>query len=163
MSCTSQVSTKLFTSSFLRTRSSSDISWIGSIQACLLLLGSVVAGPLYDSGYLRTLVIMGSVLVVFGMMMTSLCTEFWQLILAQGLIVGLGNGCLFVPSIALLPTYFTSQRAFAMGIAASGSSIGEQEARGTSKHANSITQEEYCTLSYFINSSQESASAGQRV
>lgn len=96
------------------------------------MLGSVIAGPLYDSGYLRTLVITGSALVVFGMMMTSLCAEFWQLILAQGLIIGLGNGCLFVPSIALLPTYFKSRRAFAMGIAASGSSIGEQEARDAS-------------------------------
>lgn len=124
------------------------------------MLGSVVVGPLYDSGYLRTLVITGSALVVFGMMMTSLCTEFWQLILAQGLIIGLGNGCLFVPSIALLPTYFTTWRAFAMGIAASGSSVGEQEARGTSKHANALMQEEFCILSYFMNSSQESASAG---
>lgn len=91
------------------------------------MLGGVVAGPLFDYGYLRTLVITGSFLVVFGMMMTSLCTTYWQVLLAQGLAVGLGNGCLFVPSVAILPTYFTSKKALAMGIAASGSSIGEMD------------------------------------
>ena len=57
-------------------------------------------------------------------MMTSICTKYWQLILAQGVCVGLGSGCLFVPSIAVVATYFTTKRAFATGIAVGGSSIG---------------------------------------
>lgn len=109
----------------LRNKSASNISWIGSIQAGLLMFVSVFAGPLYDYGYLRMLVLTGSFLVTFGMMMTSLCTAYWQLVLAQGFIIGIGNGCLFVPSVALLPTYFTARRGLAMGIAASGSSVGE--------------------------------------
>ena len=44
--------------------------------------------------------------------------------LAQGLIVGLGFGCLFVPSVAIIPGYFSKKRALAVGIAASGSSVG---------------------------------------
>lgn len=56
--------------------------------------------------------------------MTSLATRYWQIMLAQGLCVGLGAGCLFVPSVAILPQYFQKRRALANGIAASGSSIG---------------------------------------
>ena len=112
-------------SSFLN-KSASDISWIGSIQAFLLVLGSVIAGPLYDRGWLRTLLCAGSSLVVFGMIMTSICNQYWQLVLAQGLVVGAGNGCLFIPSIAVLPAYFERRRALALGIAAAGSSVGEQ-------------------------------------
>jgi MFS family permease len=102
----------------------SNISWIGSIQAYLLLLVGSVTGPMYDAGYFRSLLLTGSFLVVFGMMMTSICTEYWQLMLAQGVCVGLGCGCIFVPSIAILPTYFSTRKASATGIAASGSSLG---------------------------------------
>lgn len=62
-------------------------------------------------------------MVVLGLMMTSLCTAYWQLILAQGVCVGLGSGCLFLTCIAILPTYFVRYRALAIGVAASGSSV----------------------------------------
>ncbi|KAJ5887890.1 MFS general substrate transporter [Penicillium taxi] len=104
--------------------SSSNISWIGSVQACLLLIIGVFTGPLFDAGYFYVLLSLGSFLVVFGMFMTSLCTEYWQLILAQGIAVGLGSGCLFIPSVAIVSTYFTTKRSFATGLAASGSSLG---------------------------------------
>lgn len=113
-----------YSSTLIPNVSNSDISWIGSIQAFLLCSATVFAGPIYDYGHPRLLVIFGTVLVVFGMMMTSLCSEYWQLMLAQGLCVGFGAGCLFLPSIAIVPSYFTTKKAFAMGIAASGSSFG---------------------------------------
>lgn len=103
--------------------SNSDISWIGSIQAFLVCATTVVAGPVFDRGHSRILVMFGSIVGVFGMMMTSLCTEYWQLMLAQGMCVGVGSGCLFLPAIAIIPSYFTTKRALATGIAASGSSL----------------------------------------
>ncbi len=63
-------------------------------------------------------------MVVFGYMMTSLASQYYQIMLAQGLCVGIGTGCLFVPSVALLPQYFKKKRALANGIAATGASIG---------------------------------------
>lgn len=57
-------------------------------------------------------------------MMLSLCTQYYQVLLAQAITIGLGCGCLFVPSVAILSTYFTTRLATAMGIAASGSSLG---------------------------------------
>ncbi|TVY13218.1 Aspyridones efflux protein apdF [Lachnellula arida] len=105
--------------------SPSNISWIGSIQAFLLLfVGGLITGPIYDAGYLRGLVIAGSVLGVTGMMMTSICKEYWQVVLAQGVLVGCGSGCLLLPSVAVMPQYFTKRRAFATGIGAAGSSLG---------------------------------------
>lgn len=104
--------------------SSSDISWIGSVQAfCVLIIGSVT-GPAFDRGYLRMLLLVGSFGVVFGHMMLSLCHTYWQVLLAQGFTVGLGGGCLFVPSVAILPGYFRAKLGLAVGLAASGSSMG---------------------------------------
>lgn len=108
----------------LFTKSSSDISWIGSIQAFLLLLVGALTGPIYDAGYFRTLIVVGSFAIVFGHMMLSLCHEFYQALLAQAFVVGIGAGTLFVPSVAVLPTYFTTKIPIAIGIAASGSSLG---------------------------------------
>lgn len=102
----------------------SDISWIGSIQAYLLLVFGIGTGPLYDRGYFRALVWTGSVLVVLGMMMTSISTAYWEVMLAQAVCIGVGCGCLFVPSVAIMASYFSTKKAFATGIAASGSSVG---------------------------------------
>lgn len=103
---------------------SSDISWIGSIQAFCLLFVGALTGPVYDAGYFEALLIAGSFLVVFGQMMTSLCHAYWQVILAQAVTIGIGCGCLFIPSVALVSTYFTTKIALAIGLAASGSSLG---------------------------------------
>ncbi|KAJ5601082.1 hypothetical protein N7510_010616 [Penicillium lagena] len=104
--------------------SSSSIAWIGSLQSFLLMLVGVITGPLFDLGYFRSLISVAAFMMPFGLMMTSISTNYWQLILAQGVCVGLAAGCLFVPSVALLPQYFRRKRGLANGLAASGSSIG---------------------------------------
>lgn len=108
----------------LRTQSASNIAWIGSIQSFLLLFVGMLSGPLFDRGYFRGPMYLGTLLLVLGTMMTSLGHEYYQLVLAQSLVVGIGGGLLFVPSVAVLPGYFTARRSLAQGIAASGSSIG---------------------------------------
>ncbi|RAK96110.1 major facilitator superfamily protein [Aspergillus ibericus CBS 121593] len=108
----------------LPTTTASTISWIGSLQSFLIMFLGVLSGPVYDAGYLFPLLYTGSFLVVFGHMMLSLCHEFWQILLAQSFCIGIGAGLLFVPSVAILSTYFTTKLPFAVGIAASGSSVG---------------------------------------
>lgn len=113
-----------YTQGPLRSISGSNISWIGSLQGCLMLLICIVTGPLYDLGYLHSIVNVGTFAIVFGMMMTSICHKYWQFVLAQGVTVGIGNGLLFLPSIAIVPQYFSKNKALASGIVAAGSSIG---------------------------------------
>ncbi|KAK4237898.1 riboflavin transporter MCH5 [Achaetomium macrosporum] len=104
--------------------SSANISWIGSIQCFLLQLTGLISGPVYDRGYLRLLLLAGSFLVVFGLMMLSLCTEYWQALLSQAFCVGIGAGLLFVPTVSLIPTWFSTRIGLAVGLASSGSSLG---------------------------------------
>ncbi|MDB5910537.1 MAG: hypothetical protein JWP34_4651 [Massilia sp.] len=103
--------------------SASAISWIGSIQASLLLVLGLVSGPLYDAGFFRTTMAAGLFLVVLGMFMTSLASEYWQLILAQGVCVGVGMGLSFLPSTAILAQYFAARRALVIGLASAGSPL----------------------------------------
>ncbi|MCJ1461194.1 hypothetical protein MMC28_011576 [Mycoblastus sanguinarius] len=104
--------------------SPSAISWIGSIQAFLLFLVGTLVGPIYDSGYVRSLLFIGSFLSVFGLFMTSICQEYWQFLLSQGVVTGAGFGCLFLPGVTVVSQYFSTKKAFATGIASLGSSIG---------------------------------------
>nr|XP_036587680.1 uncharacterized protein CTRU02_02596 [Colletotrichum truncatum]KAF6798622.1 hypothetical protein CTRU02_02596 [Colletotrichum truncatum] len=56
--------------------------------------------------------------------MVSLATRYWQVLLSHAFCVGLGAGCIFIPSVAIIPQYFSKKRALATGIVATGSSIG---------------------------------------
>lgn len=104
--------------------SASTISWIGSIDAFLLMSFGIISGPLLDLGYFRPLQITGSFLILLGIFMTSIATEFWQVMLAQGLCFGLGCGCLYTPSVAIISTYFLKHRSIAIGVVTSGSGFG---------------------------------------
>ena len=131
---------KYYGTSLLNSTSGSNIAWIGSAQGSLLFLVSIFAGPLCDLGYLCPIVYVGTFLAILGMMMTSLCQSFWQVFIAQGLLVGVGDGLLFLPSIVIVSMYFSEKKSFATGIASMGSSIG--------KHLHLYFHEERTSLKY---------------
>jgi MFS family permease len=90
----------------------------------LLFFISTWTGRLTDAGYFKQIIILGTVLQILGLFMTSLSTQYWQLFVAQGVCLGLGNGCLFCPTISLVSTYFFKKRSLAIGVVACGSATG---------------------------------------
>lgn len=100
------------------------IAWIGSIQIFLMMLIGVCAGWLIDAGYLQFILVTGTTMTTLGMFMLSLCTEYWQILLAQAFCLGIGSGLLGLTSVAVIPLYFRKKRMIATGIAATGSSTG---------------------------------------
>lgn len=61
---------------------------------------------------------------IFAIMMVSLCSEYWQFMLAQGVLMGSLMAFLQYPAFAAVGQYFDKKRAAAMGIVVSGSSVG---------------------------------------
>ena len=107
----------------LASYSPSAISWIGTVNATFLISTGVLAGPLFDRGYVRQLMLLGCFMAVFGEMMLSLSTKYYQIMLAQGFCSGIGAGLVYVPTIAMVSTTFTTKRALAMGVVTSGASV----------------------------------------
>ncbi|ODM16435.1 hypothetical protein SI65_07942 [Aspergillus cristatus] len=105
-------------------RSNSDISWVGSLSLFLLFFLGTLSGPIMDRGYLRHLLVAGCGFQILGVFTTSAVSQYWQLLLSQGIVQGIGNGLLFTPCIALVSTYFTKRRAFALSLAACGAPVG---------------------------------------
>lgn len=113
-----------YSATYIPTVSNSTISWIGTLSSFMLSLSATFAGPILDRGHPRYIVLCGGFLVTLGLMMTSLCREYWQLVLAQGLCIGIGSGQLFIVAVAVLPGWFSTRRAGATGLASTGSSVG---------------------------------------
>ncbi|KZT05812.1 MFS general substrate transporter [Laetiporus sulphureus 93-53] len=106
------------------TSSSSNISWIGSLQLFLTFFMGLPAGRLLDKGYFRITTIVGSLLFVFSMFMLSLTDphDYYQIILSQGIGLGLGSGLLLVPAQSVQAHHWKRRRAFAIGIVSTGRS-----------------------------------------
>lgn len=123
---------------------------IGSTESFVVLVSSFFVGRLLDAGYSRIILPTGFVLTTLGMFMLSLAandrpvtTSSYGLIwLTQGLVVGLGMACFFVPSsqstysfhstsgqiltvTTVVATWFPKRRSWAIGVVASGASIGK--------------------------------------
>ena len=105
-------------------RSNADIAWVGSIQLFLLFFIGTLSGRAMDAGFFRSLVLCGCFMQLIGVFTTSAVNQYWQLVLSQGVLQGLGNGLLFTPLVALVSLYFVKRRAFALSIAACGAPVG---------------------------------------
>jgi hypothetical protein len=108
----------------LRSYSPSTVSWISSLEAFFMFAGGPVIGKLYDNYGPRWLLLGGTFLHVFGLMMTSLASQYYQFILAQGICSPIGASMIFYPAMSTITTWFFEKRAFAFGIIAAGSSLG---------------------------------------
>ncbi|CAI7576974.1 uncharacterized protein N7487_004002 [Penicillium crustosum] len=108
----------------LSSSSTSTIAWIGAISIFFLFATSVGAGAMLDIFGPKLMVYVGSFGCVFALMMISLCQEFYQFLLAQGVVFGICMGLATWPMLALVGQYIKVKRAAAMGIVLAGSSLG---------------------------------------
>jgi MFS family permease len=103
----------------------SEVSWIGTIQLFLNFFVGVFSGRAMDAGYYRYTLMVGLALQLVSAFTTSVSTNYYQLLLSQGICYGLGNGLLFCPAVALVSTYFSGRhRALALSLVACGGATG---------------------------------------
>lgn len=108
------------------------ITLVGGTQSFFLLAPSFITGRFLDAGHHRLLGAAGGILTTLGMFMLGISSgeggrgegKYWAIWLTQGLIVGLGMSCMFVYSSQVVATWFVKRRGLAVGITASGASIG---------------------------------------
>ncbi|KAF5231784.1 hypothetical protein FAUST_9080 [Fusarium austroamericanum] len=108
----------------LKEYSSSTIAWIPSLQIFFIMGMGPIIGKLYDSYGPRWLILGGSFLHVFGIMMASISTEYYQILLSQGVCSAIGVSAIFQPALSVIHGWFDSKRGAAFGILSTGSSIG---------------------------------------
>lgn len=125
----------------LRDYSPSSIAWIASIEIFMMFFPGPIVGWAFDNYGPKYLLVfgkrfsfhhlnkpaltsIGTFFHIFGLMMTSLCTEYYQFILAQAICSPLGLNCIFNAATSTIPTWFLKKRGAAYGIMAAGSGLG---------------------------------------
>lgn len=108
----------------LSDQSASAIAWIPSTETFLMFAGAPLFGKIFDSYGPVLTVLVGTFLHVFGLMMLSISTEYYQIFLSQAVCSAMGASALFWASNNSVGTFFRRRRALAFGIVSSGSSVG---------------------------------------
>ncbi|CAI7606950.1 MFS general substrate transporter [Penicillium manginii] len=104
--------------------SASTIAWIASTQIFMMYGGGIVLGKVFDHYGPRWLLVVGGFAHVFGLMMTSISKEYYQIFLSQAVCSAIGASAIYYACLGSLASWFRAKRATAFGIAASGASIG---------------------------------------
>ncbi|KAI1296031.1 major facilitator superfamily domain-containing protein [Xylaria venustula] len=100
------------------------IGWIGSTQSALSFVASIIVGPLFDLGYFKSLLWVGTTLLVISMFLLSVTSQFYQVLLTQSVLFGFGAGCVFLPAPAVVAQHFDAHLGLAISIASVGSAVG---------------------------------------
>ncbi|KAL4820665.1 major facilitator superfamily domain-containing protein [Aspergillus spinulosporus] len=108
----------------LQNVSTSAITWITSLEYFMMFFGGPFVGVLFDNFGPHLILLTGSFLHIFGLMMISISSKYYQILLAQGICSPIGTSALFHISINCVNTWFRRRRALALGITASGSGFG---------------------------------------
>lgn len=103
--------------------SPSVVAWIPSVETFMMYSVAPVYGKVFDTYGPRPLLYFGSFAHVFGLMMTSLATKYYQFFLAQSVCSALGASALFYAGTNPVGTWFWRRRALAFGIVSAGSSL----------------------------------------
>ncbi|PSR85698.1 riboflavin transporter MCH5 [Coniella lustricola] len=104
--------------------STSSVSWITATEVFAMIFFGIVFGRLFDVYGPRWILVFGSIFYVFGLMMTSLATEYYQFFLAQSICAAIASAAVFNACMTSVVSWFFKRRALAFGIMVSGSSIG---------------------------------------
>ncbi|ATY67346.1 MFS transporter, putative [Cordyceps militaris CM01] len=108
----------------LKQYSASQISWIPALQIFFMSFMGPPIGVLFDRYGPERLLIVGSILHVFGLMMASISTKYYQFLLSQGVCSAIGVAAVFLSAIACVSGWFDRRRGLAFGLLATGSSLG---------------------------------------
>ncbi|KAB5560261.1 putative MFS monocarboxylate transporter [Coniochaeta sp. 2T2.1] len=99
------------------------IGWIFSIYVFLCFFLGIYIGPIFDKYGPRYLIMAGTVSLTASLMLLSICTQFWQFLLAFGVLSGCASSLLFTPSIAAIGHFFNARRGLATGVATTAGSL----------------------------------------
>ena len=70
------------------------------------------------------MIIGGTLMHVFGLMMASISTQYYHFLLSQGFCSAIGVAAIFQPALSCIMGWFNKKRGIAYGVLSTGSSLG---------------------------------------
>ncbi|ELY46306.1 MFS transporter [Natronorubrum sulfidifaciens] len=107
---------------FERSRGVTTIAF--GVQTLLLYVGAVLVGVFVDRLGTRRMLAIGTVVLCLGLLWTSVATTWLTVVLAYGVVTGIGMSIVYVVAYATVPRWFDRRAGFAGGVASAGLGAG---------------------------------------
>lgn len=101
-----------------------DAAMVLALSSSATFFVSAISGPLSDRVGPRPLAVFGVLLVAFGLAIASAARDGATFFASYGLLVGIGVGLAYVPTVSTVQRWFLAHRGLASGIALSGIGVG---------------------------------------
>jgi MFS family permease len=101
-----------------------NLSFVGTLTMVCMNAISPLIQILVSIYGVHYVLIIGTILIAFGLEMAGFSSQIWHLYLTQGIVFGIGSACIYVCIMSCSPQWFSKRRGLALGIIASGSGIG---------------------------------------
>ncbi|CAO3631934.1 unnamed protein product [Cunninghamella blakesleeana] len=100
------------------------LNLVGATANCMMNLMSILSQIILSIFGSRGGIFIACLFCTIGLELASLSTEIWHLLLTQGFLFGMGCSIIFYIGMSIIPQWFSKREGIALGIVASGSSIG---------------------------------------
>ncbi|KXN87188.1 ATP-dependent RNA helicase eIF4A [Leucoagaricus sp. SymC.cos] len=90
----------------------------------LVFLPGQITGRMFDLGYLKVPFLIGTLVLILATFLVAECHEYWHFLLCQGFAIGATCGVCFGPTLSVIGHWFKKRRGIALGLTATGSSVG---------------------------------------
>lgn len=105
--------------------SAGSLAFVHSSAMVGAAIGGLVLGRLMDRWGFFPIAVLGTVATTSGLLLASVASNFFILLVAYGLLIGaIGQGAFFSPLVAAVSQWFDRRQALAIAIAASGQGVG---------------------------------------
>lgn len=101
------------------------IAWIGSIAFGVMAGIASFTGQWADKFGNSPVAFAGGIIISLAYFLASISTELWHLFVTLGLLAGVGYSLGFVSGVSVVSQWFTTRRGLAVGLAVSGSGLGQ--------------------------------------
>ena len=91
-----------------------------SLRCVCMAFSFVFAGRLIDTHDARYLTFFGGLIGALGFFLSSFADNIWELYLTYSVMVGIGDGFLYILPVTIISRWFVKKRALAIGIATAG-------------------------------------------
>ena len=91
-----------------------------SLRCVCMAFSFVFAGRLIDTHDARYLTFFGGLIGAFGFLLSAYAETTWELYLTYSVMVGIGDGFLYILPVTIISRWFVKKRALAIGIATAG-------------------------------------------
>ncbi|KAI8097611.1 major facilitator superfamily domain-containing protein [Halteromyces radiatus] len=99
------------------------LALVGTLTTSVTYIGGAIVGVLGGRFSLKSMMVAGSLMMVVGLVAASFANQVWQLILSQGILLGLGGSFVYNSFMTFVPMYWFKYRGIATGIIFAGAGV----------------------------------------